>query len=100
MMSSQSVSTGGLNSNGWIVRIVVSVIVLGIIAFLMLYRLSEYPILWYDEGSHLHLAKNLALNGIYADYSSEGLRHGGPVVGVGPTIVLPMALVFKIFGLK
>jgi 4-amino-4-deoxy-L-arabinose transferase-like glycosyltransferase len=71
-----------------------------VIAFLLFYRLSEYPIPWYDEGSHLHVAKNFALNGIYADYSSEGVRYYGPAVGVGPTVMLPIALLFKIFGVS
>src|SRR5215213_7573358 len=63
--------------------------------FLMLYQLADYPIPWYDEGSHLHVAKNYALQGIYADSSSEGYRSFGPAVGVGPTIMLPIAAIFK-----
>ncbi len=63
--------------------------------FLLLYRLSDYPIPWYDEGSHLHVAKNYALHGVYADSSSEGYRPFGPAVGVGPTVILPIAAIFR-----
>lgn len=71
-----------------------------IAAFLLLYRLADYPTLWYDEGSHLHVAKNYALNGIYADYSSEGIRYYGPAIGVGPTVMLPVAAAFRAFGVS
>jgi 4-amino-4-deoxy-L-arabinose transferase-like glycosyltransferase len=71
---------------------------LGILAFLFLFRLSAFPYTFYDEGAHLHVAKNLALNGTYADYSSEGNRYGGPVVGVGPTVIVPIAALYRLFG--
>jgi hypothetical protein len=69
-------------------------------AFLLVYKLDQYPVPWYDEGSHLHVAKNFALNGVYADYSSEGNRPFGPAVGVGPTVLLPIALLFKVGGVS
>jgi 4-amino-4-deoxy-L-arabinose transferase-like glycosyltransferase len=69
-------------------------------AFLLVYHLDQYPAPWYDEGSHLHVAKNFALNGVYADYSSEGNRPFGPAVGVGPTVMLPVALLFKLAGVS
>lgn len=69
-------------------------------AFLLLYHLDQYPAPWYDEGSHLHVAKNFALNGVYADFSSEGNRPFGPAVGVGPTVLLPIALLFKAAGVS
>jgi len=69
-------------------------------AFLLVYQLDRYPAPWYDEGSHLHVAKNYALNGVYADYSSEGNRPFGPAVGVGPTVLLPIALLYKALGVS
>jgi 4-amino-4-deoxy-L-arabinose transferase-like glycosyltransferase len=71
-----------------------------LLAYLLFFNLHSYPAPWYDEGSHLHVAKNLALNGVYADYSSEGTRYFGPALGVGPTVMLPVALVFKLFGVS
>jgi 4-amino-4-deoxy-L-arabinose transferase-like glycosyltransferase len=82
------------------VRLASLVIVAALAAFLFLYRLNVYPEPWYDEGSHLHVAKNYALNGIYADYSSEGIRYYGPAVGVGPTVMLPVAALFNLFGVS
>ncbi|HRA68944.1 MAG TPA: glycosyltransferase family 39 protein, partial [Caldilinea sp.] len=69
------------------------------ILFLLLYNLTDYPKTWFDEGSHLHVPKALVTMGVYADYSSEGLRHYGPTIGVGPTVMLPIAGAFQIFGI-
>lgn len=70
-----------------------------IVAFLLLYNLTDYPKTWFDEGSHLHVPKALVTLGVYADYSSEGLRHYGPTIGVGPTVMLPIAGVFQAAGI-
>ncbi len=78
--------------------LLVGLLLLG--AFLLVYHLDQYPTPWYDEGSHLHLAKNFALNGVYSDFSSEGNRPFGPAVGVGPTVLLPIALLFKVGGVS
>jgi 4-amino-4-deoxy-L-arabinose transferase-like glycosyltransferase len=75
------------------------ILAVGLIVFLSLYNLPEYPTTWFDEGSHLHVPKTLIRFGVYADYSSEGFRYYGPTVGVGPTVFLPIALFFKIFGI-
>lgn len=69
-----------------------------VVLFLALYNLEDYPLAWFDEGSHLHVPKTLLLYGEYADYSSDGFRYYGPTVGVGPTVLLPIAGVFKLFG--
>ena len=70
-----------------------------ILLFLAFYNLTRFPLTWYDEGSHLHVPKALVLYGKYADYSSEGFRSYGPTLGVGPTILLPIALAFKLFSI-
>lgn len=67
--------------------------------FLFFYRLTDYPKTWFDEGSHLHVPKALVTMGVYADYSSEGLRHYGPTIGVGPTVMLPIAGAFQVAGI-
>ncbi|MBL8153244.1 MAG: glycosyltransferase family 39 protein [Anaerolineae bacterium] len=81
----------------WIERTVIAGAIV-LILFIMLYRLDQYPSPWYDEGAFLKVAKNLASNGIYADYSSEGNRYLGPVVSTGPTVLLPIAALFKLVG--
>jgi hypothetical protein len=73
----------------------------GIVAIILLcvYNLTAYPLTWFDEGSHLHVPKTLVRFGVYADYSSEGFRYYGPTIGVGPTVMLPIAGVFRTFGI-
>jgi hypothetical protein len=61
-------------------------------------NLTRWPVPWYDEGIHLHVPKALVKFGAYADYSSEGIRPFGPTLAVGPTVMLPIAAAFKVFG--
>lgn len=77
----------------WITLLVVAVAVLGFV------NLEYAPRTWFDEGSHLHVPKTIVQHGVYADISSEGYRYHGPTIGIGPTIMLPVALVFKFFGI-
>lgn len=73
----------------------------GIVALVVLgfFNLSEYPAMWFDEGIHLHVPKAIVKYGVYADYSSEGFRHYGPTMSVGPTVMLPVALALRIGGI-
>lgn len=80
-----------------VVRRVALAITIAVIVFLVLYSLMDYPLTWFDEGSHLHVPKTLVRFGVYADYSSEGFRYYGPTVGVGPTVMLPIAGIFWLF---
>jgi hypothetical protein len=75
------------------------VVGLVIVGFLALYNLLAFPLTWFDEGSHLHVPKTLVQHGVYADYSHDGFRYFGPTVGVGPTVLLPIAAVFEVFGI-
>lgn len=70
-----------------------------LVYFLVFYNLTRYPAPWFDEGSHLHVPKTLVKYGVYADISSEGFRYYGPTIGVGPTVMLPIAGMFKLFGI-
>src|SRR5512147_2165973 len=69
-----------------------------VVYFLVFHNLTRFPIPWFDEGSHLHVPKTLVKFGVYADISSEGFRYYGPTIGVGPTVMLPIAAMFKLFG--
>jgi len=69
-----------------------------IVLGLSLVNLTLFPRTWFDEGSHLHVPKTLVTYGVYADYSSEGFRYFGPSIGIGPTVMLPIAITFKLFG--
>jgi hypothetical protein len=66
---------------------------------LAFYRLSDYPTPWFDEGVHMHVPETLVRFGVYADRSSDGFRYFGPTLGVGPTVMLPVAGAFKLFGI-
>lgn len=78
---------------GWIV--IISIIT----TILLFINLSYAPRIWYDEGSHLHVPKTLIQDGVYADKSAEGYRFYGPTIGIGPSIMLPIAASFKLFGI-
>jgi hypothetical protein len=70
-----------------------------LVVALATYHLDTYPVTWFDEGSHLHVPKALVQQGVYADTSSEGYRYFGPTTGIGPTIMLPIAAMFKVAGI-
>lgn len=80
----------------WVALAVAGVIVLLALIF---FNLGRWPATWFDEGSHLHVPKTLVQEGVYADRSSEGYRYFGPTLGVGPTVMLPIALAFRIAGI-
>lgn len=67
-------------------------------ALLALVNLPYAPRTWFDEGSHLHVPETLLRHGVYADISSEGFRYFGPTIGIGPTVMLPVALSFQLGG--
>lgn len=79
-------------------RIVLLAIGAMLVYFFAFYNLTRYPAPWFDEGSHLHVPKTLVHYGVYADISSDGFRYYGPTIGVGPTVMLPIAAMFQLFG--
>ncbi|MFV9504554.1 MAG: ArnT family glycosyltransferase [Oscillochloridaceae bacterium umkhey_bin13] len=80
----------------WERVILVGLIVL--VGLIALINLPYAPATWFDEGSHLRVPKSLVRYGVYADYSSEGFRYFGPTIGVGPTVMLPVAAAFQLGG--
>jgi 4-amino-4-deoxy-L-arabinose transferase-like glycosyltransferase len=80
-------------------KILFGVFGLLLLYFLVFHNLTRFPEPWFDEGSHLHVPKTLVKYGVYADISSEGFRYYGPTIGVGPTVMLPIAAAFKLFGI-
>lgn len=63
---------------------------------LCLYRLEIYPAPWFDEGLNFQAAKNIARDGQYGLRSTEGLVTFHPAIQTGPTVLLPMALLFRL----
>ncbi|MEO7912510.1 MAG: glycosyltransferase family 39 protein, partial [Roseiflexaceae bacterium] len=78
----------------WLVYIVLLVVAL----ILALYNLEYSPRTWQDEGGTLSLARTLVEDGVYAIRNSDGYQTFGTVQSVGPTVILPIALSFKLFG--
>ena len=69
-----------------------------LVVLLCVSSLADVPALWFDEGSYLHVPQALVQRGVYADYSAGELRFGGPIISLGPTVLLPIAVSFKLFG--
>jgi hypothetical protein len=69
-------------------------------AFLFTWRLDQYPTPWFDEGAYLNLARTYADQGIYAQSDIGGYQFNAAVLSVGPTVILPVSLVFKLFGVS
>jgi 4-amino-4-deoxy-L-arabinose transferase-like glycosyltransferase len=83
-------------NHAWRILFVTTVLVLLILGF---YNLPYYPVVWFDEGLAVQGALNLANHGEYAMRSSEGFRVlDQPLIANGPGLVMPTALVFKVFG--
>lgn len=61
-------------------------------------RLDRYPAPWFDEGIHLQVANNLRIDGTYAARSADGTLDYAPSIGVGPTLLLPVAGTMAVFG--
>ncbi len=62
------------------------------------YNLGQSPRTWQDEGGTLSIARTLVEDNVYAIRSSDGYQTFGSVQSVGPTVILPIALSFKLFG--
>lgn len=68
---------------------------------LMLPNLDVYPWAAPDEMHHLGVAKNLAEHSRYASGSPEaGFKDFDPFDSVGPTVILPIAAVFRVAGVS
>jgi 4-amino-4-deoxy-L-arabinose transferase-like glycosyltransferase len=78
-------------STGTIAVIVIS-------AFLGFWHLDRYPRTWFDEGSYLEVARNIAERGDYVSESADGTRDFAPTIAVGPTVLLPAAASQAMFG--
>lgn len=64
----------------------------------LVWKLTDYPTLWFDEGEFLQVPKNLLTTGQYATRSSEGMRVFDPAITTGPSVLLPIAVALQIFG--
>lgn len=83
----------------WVRQEMIAVIaLLAITSFLAFYNLQYNPRTWQDEGGTLTLAQALSEDGVYGNPSVGGYQYFGYVQSAGPTIVVPIALSFRLFG--
>ncbi len=75
-------------------------IALPTLLLLGLWHLDRYPRSWFDEGMYLQVGKNFAREGLYAVRSADGAIDYAPIVGVGPTVLLPVALALALGGMS
>lgn len=64
----------------------------------LLPEINIYPAPWFDEGYVTHPANVLTQRGVYGTYSVSGYWPFDPLAATGPTMVLPVAVMFKLFG--
>lgn len=69
-----------------------------VVGFLFTFRLESWPYSWFDEGLNLAAAGTLATDGTYGLPDSAGARVMDPAIQTGPTVIVPIALVFKLAG--
>ncbi len=70
----------------------------GVVIFFSLYRLTESPSVWYDEGEFIQLSSNLANHGISGLQLAPGHIEHISIMTVGYPLIYPLALLFKVFG--
>ena len=72
---------------------------LTVAAALVLPNLTRYPFPEPDEAHHLNVARNVAVHGAYASGRPEsGFTYFDPYDSVGPAVILPVALCFRMAG--
>ena len=76
---------------------IVTIIAVSVVLFLALYNLTGYPVTWFDEGFTLQVSKTLVRFGVYAIHTGEGFYYFG--ISNGPTVILPVAAAFWLFGI-
>ena len=77
-----------------------SYVLIALIALpLLLWNLDSHPVPWFDEGFTTHAARTLVERGVYGTYNAQdSYVYFDSGVSTGPTLVLPIALSFKLFG--
>ncbi len=66
------------------------------------YNLANYPVIWWDEAIFSETAANLAQHGRYAFtvQSPDQLSDLDYRISVGPALILPVALAYRLFGVS
>lgn len=81
------------------ITIIAVVALFAVAAFFSVYKLSESPPVWYDEGWYFQSANNLASTGEYGiQFSPGAITHVSMLQTVSYPLIYPMALWLKAFG--
>lgn len=69
-----------------------------VIVALSALNITLYPRIGFDEGVFLTGARTLAQTGSYGTQSADGLKLFDAMLTTGPTVIAPVAILFKVFG--
>jgi 4-amino-4-deoxy-L-arabinose transferase-like glycosyltransferase len=69
-----------------------------VVVALASWHFKTVPVTWYDEGINLQAARTLARTGQYGLVYAQDVRLFDLQLTTGPTVIAPIALVFKMFG--
>lgn len=69
-----------------------------LVAALGFWHLDRVPETWFDEGWYLLVSQSLAGGGPYAAPGADGTLDYAPIIGVGPTLLGPVALFMALAG--
>ncbi len=76
------------------------VLILALAVPLLFLNLDTAPAPWFDEGLNTHAARLLADAGIYGTLTVDGANPFDPAVTTGPTVILPIAGLFRLGGVS
>jgi len=95
----KALSVSGENHRPLIGRLFPYLLLLMISLPILVLRLDVYPAAWFDEGYSMHAARNLAERNMYGTYSTPEYRPFDSTITTGPSVIIPIALSFKLFGM-
>jgi hypothetical protein len=81
------------------VRCVIAGIIFFVATFFSVYKLSNSPPVWYDEGFYEQAAMNIAQHQIWGIQAAPNVFQSLGTVTAGYPLLLPIALSFKLFGI-
>jgi protoporphyrinogen oxidase/4-amino-4-deoxy-L-arabinose transferase-like glycosyltransferase len=93
-----AVARVGLSSVTKAAGAILAAFALSAVAIALFIGLSDRPHPVQDEGAIMLVAKTWAQDGVMATRTSEGYETFGAIQSVGPTLLAPVALAFKLFG--
>lgn len=75
-----------------------TLLLLGLMVLLLTLKLETYPAPWFDEGYSTNTAMTLVDTGIYGTRSGDTIVEFDPGTSTGSTVILPIALAYKLVG--